>query len=134
LRTFVIRNWEIIPPKVRLLHHQYRTRLDMYCVLVFVAGIIALGGGALFLVGNRRSSVIPAGTSDARTTSSEHAGGIGAAHPLAALVTVIVFALFAFICYRAAIVSAQGYVAALASIDDAVGAAKRAPASHPNLG
>lgn len=42
-----MRRYESIPPRLRLHHDQYRTRLDMYCMLFFVFAVLALLGGAV---------------------------------------------------------------------------------------
>ncbi|MCL3862086.1 hypothetical protein [Actinotalea sp. K2] len=95
LRTFVIRNWHLLPLEIRVMHDQYRNRLDLYCTLVFVCGGIAAGGGALL------------GTVDHGVT--------------AAWVVFSSFALCSLACYRAGITSAGGYTAALQAIDAEVG-------------
>ena len=91
LRTFIIRNWDRVPSEMRVGHDQYRTRLDMYCVLVFVSGVLGIGGGSILLTGHR--------------------------HVTAAVTTIAIGVAFASVCYRAAISAAEGYTGILASID-----------------
>lgn len=100
LRTFVIRNWHLIPLDVRDLHDQYRNRLDLYCTLVFVCAVLAGGGLALL-------------SKDS--------------HRLAGVVCIVFFCISAGVSYRAAITSAEGYTGALNAIDDAVGARRGVP-------
>jgi hypothetical protein len=91
LRTFVIRNWGSVSEELRFAHDQYRTRLDMYCVLVFVGMVLAIGGGSLL--------------------------GIHHGHPVQAGVTCGLGLVFAGVCYRSAIGAATGYTSILAAID-----------------
>jgi hypothetical protein len=81
------------------LHNQYRTRLDLYCSLVFVSAVLAVGGPLLLLTGHR--------------------------HPGAAALTFGLFVALTFVCYVAAVTAARGYVGVLSAIDDAVGDAHR---------
>ncbi len=100
LRTFVIRSWRGLPREVQVLHDEYRNRLDLYCTLVFVCAVLAVGGGALLWT-------VPQG----RT-------GAG--------VVLALFAVCAVAAYRAAITSAVGYTGALQAIDVHVGERRRA--------
>lgn len=99
LRSFVIRNYQAIPPELRTIHDQYRVRLDLYCALVFVSGCLAVGGGGLLLTGH--------------------------SHQHAAASTFLAFAALMVVCYKAAMTTAEGYVSALQAIDDVVGGARR---------
>ncbi len=89
---FMLRHGGAATPRLRQHHDQFRTRLDMYCTLVFVQVALALGTVALLGTG---------------------------ANPFAG--TVIVTAIFAALAatsYSAAISSARGYCSALRAIFD----------------
>lgn len=99
LRTFVVRHWHLLPTELQILHDQYRNRLDLYCSLVFVCGVLALGGGALL-------------------ATQENGLAAGA-------LVLVTFGATAEACYRAAVMSAEGYIGALQAIDKVVGASAR---------
>lgn len=86
-QDLVLRRGDTIPPRLRLHHDQFRTRLDMYCTLIFV--YVALAGLSLTLLGSGGNPV--AGTA----------------------VTTTVFLVLAVTSYSAAIASARGYCTTL---------------------
>lgn len=90
LATFVLRRRPLVSPRTQIQHDQFRTRLDMYCTLVLI-GVTLIPISAWALLGLERWWVVP-----------------------------VLFALFAYICYRAAIASARGYVVTLRVMDQAV--------------
>jgi len=86
-QDLVLRRGDNIPARLRLHHDQFRTRLDMYCTLIFVH----LGLAALTI-----ASLVPARNSLVGTA-----------------VTATVFLLLAVASYSAAIASARGYCTTL---------------------
>jgi hypothetical protein len=46
---FVLRNYHRVPGHLRVHHDQFRTRLDMYCTLTFVSGVLAAASQLLWL-------------------------------------------------------------------------------------
>ena len=82
-----------ISSRVQLQHDQFRARLEMYCILVFVSGLLAAITPALLIGRSIRIWEIFA-----------ILGG---------------FAAVSFSSYQAAIASAKGYCAALKQIDKA---------------
>jgi VIT1/CCC1 family predicted Fe2+/Mn2+ transporter len=93
VQSFAFRYRQRVPPRVRLQHDQYRTRLDMYCTLVFVS---------LFL---------------AAITPITLVVRIG----LTTAVTMGGFSLMAVVSYLAAISSAKAYCTILKQMDEAAG-------------
>ncbi len=91
MRTYAIDQWGAMPSPTRLLFKQYRTRLDMYCVLVFIFVVLAAV-----------SSLILA--ADGLT---QFEVGFGISYLLLALVS-----------YRAAVFSAKGVNDILGSVRD----------------
>lgn len=89
LEAFILDNTDDIPGALREQHDQFRTRLDMYCTLVLVFLVLALGGG--FALGGR------------------------VAWPFG-LQFGIFCLLISWVCYRAAIASAHGYGVVLVAI------------------
>ena len=96
IEGFVMRNRHQVPSRVLIHHDQFRTRLDMYCTLVFVAAVLAI-------------SSIPALW--ALPTADRIAVALG-------------FAIMAQASYGAAISSARGYSTVLRQIDAAISAAR----------
>lgn len=87
----VIRNYDVIPPPLLNQHSQFRARLDMYCTLVFVFGVlIPISIAALWKFGTWH---VPA------------------------LSTGAVSAALTVLSYRAAIASGLGYGGTLKAID-----------------
>ncbi|QKV74961.1 hypothetical protein [Amycolatopsis sp. Hca4] len=86
-QDLMLRRGEDIPARLRLHHDQFRTRLDMYCTLIFVH----LGLAALTI-----ALLVPARNS-----------------LLGTAVTTTVFLLLAIASYSAAIASARGYCTTL---------------------
>ncbi|TDP96638.1 hypothetical protein [Labedaea rhizosphaerae] len=86
----VLRRGETIPPRLRQHHDQFRTRLDMYCTLVFIHVILA--ALALVVLGTRTGMFV------------------------GAVLVAVVFLIFAIASYSAAIASARGYCATLRAI------------------
>lgn len=89
LEGFILRRGETIPSQLRMHHDQFRTRLEMYCTLVFVHTLLAILSAALLT----RSSPWPIMT---------------------AIVTF--FLLLGAVSYSAAITSARGYTSTLRAI------------------
>ncbi|WP_410569502.1 hypothetical protein [Amycolatopsis sp. cmx-4-61] len=86
-QDLVLRRGDAIPARLRLHHDQFRTRLDMYCTLIFVnLGLAAL---TVALLAPARNSLL--GTA----------------------VITMVFLLLALASYSAAITSARGYCTTL---------------------
>ncbi len=92
VQRFAFRYRERVPPRVRLQHDQYRTRLDMYCTLVFVS---------LFLVAMTPVTLV------------------GRISILATVITMGSFSLMAVVSYLAAISSAKAYCTILKQMDEA---------------
>jgi hypothetical protein len=92
VRSFVLRQREKASVRVQIHHDQFRTRLDMYCTLVFVSAFLAI------------------------MTPIALAGRIGAA---AIAITVGSFTAMGVASYLAAIASAGSYCVALKRIDEA---------------
>ena len=90
LEGFVIRNHERLPAMLREHHRQYRTRLDMYCSLTLIFGVLAVASVfALWTVGS----------------------------PWAVVLFTAFNAGLAAVAYEAAVASARGYAVALREID-----------------
>jgi len=94
LEGYINRNWNNLSKILQEEHDQYRTRLDLYCLLVFV--LVALG--ALVLV-----------------MFKPHSGDWRLGTALA-----LTYWLLAGIAYSAAVASARGYGSVLRTINDAV--------------
>jgi hypothetical protein len=92
LEGFVIRHWDDIPPGLQREHDQYRTRLDLYCLLVFVFTVLGVGAAALI---------------DDATHAVLGRSGVAA-----------FFVSLALVSYEAAISSARGYGTVLATVDE----------------
>lgn len=91
LATFVMNRRSLLPPSVRTQHDQFRTRIEMYSILVFVALIVAVSALAiLWSIRGIEVAFICGGS-----------------------------ALIAFTSYHAAIASARGYVVILRQMDRA---------------
>jgi hypothetical protein len=91
LQGYVLRRHAKVPRRVQLQHDRFRTRLEMYCTLVFVsASLSALTPTALL---GRGISVVPI------------------------VVIAVCFAALSEASYLAAIASASGYCAALKVMD-----------------
>lgn len=101
IEGFALRRRGAVPARVQLQHDQFRSRLDMYCTLVFVGISLAVLSAAL-LAGKVRTVEL--------------------------LLTTAVFVLLAVTSYGAAIASARGYCAALREMDR-VGVPGATPAS-----
>ena len=97
----------MMTPDLRQQHDQYRSRLDMYCVLVFVSAFLAAIGPVLLITGQ----------SD---------------RPGAAVGVGLSFFVLALASYKAALLSAGHYAGVLRSIDIAVGQAKAAEKTGPS--
>jgi hypothetical protein len=94
LEGFVLRHRAILPLRLQTQHDQFRDRLDMYCMLVFVS--VASGGVAAALVSGRIA--------------------------VWQVVTIVAaYLVFGFVCYHSAIASGRGYGSALKEIDAFVG-------------
>ena len=91
VRSFVLRQRGTVSRRVQIQHDQFRTRLDMYCTMVFVS---------LFL-----SAISPIAL-------------IGRVEVVAIAVTIGSFIVMAIASYLAAITSAGGYCTALKQMDE----------------
>jgi hypothetical protein len=94
LEQFVILHWDETPDALRKEHDQYRTRLDLYCMLVFVFFVLAIVSPLLLTHGPR--------------------------YIIAAAVTSAAYLIMSFVSYAAAIASARGYGSALKGIEEIV--------------
>lgn len=93
LQGFVLRIYSTISPDLKIQHDQFRTRLDMYCSLVFVFLVLAILGPLLL-----------ASTSPQILTNSAGA--------------LLLYASLGVVSYGAAITSARGYGSALLVINE----------------
>jgi hypothetical protein len=91
---FALRRRGLVSPRIQQQHDQFRTRLDMYCTLVFVASSLVIASLALLL---------------------------GRVDSVGLLVLEALFLSIALTSYNAAIASARGYCAALRQMDEASG-------------
>jgi hypothetical protein len=92
VRSFVLRQRDTVSRRVQMQHDQFRTRLDMYCTLVFVSVFLSV------------------------MTPVALVGRIGIA---AVAITIGSFAAMGVASYLAAIASAGGYCTALKQMDEA---------------
>jgi hypothetical protein len=99
LAGFVMRNRHLVPTRILIHHDQFRTRLDMYCVLYFVS-LLAAGIS------------IPVLWSPLPTLS--------ALEVIGRVLVTLAFCAMAWACYGAALASGVGYVAALQEMNSAV--------------
>lgn len=95
VRGFVLRQRSTVSRRVQMQHDQFRTRLDMYCTLVFVSAVL----GALAPIAL-----------------------VGQVSLAAVVITTASFVVMAVVCYLAAIASASGYCMALKQMDESAGA------------
>jgi hypothetical protein len=93
LQGFVMSHRHLVPPRVLAHHDQFRTRLDMYCTLVFVAATLAIAS-------------IPA---------------LWALPLLDRIVVLLALLMASIASYGAALSSARGYGTALREVDRSVG-------------
>jgi hypothetical protein len=107
LEQFVILHWDETPDVLRKEHDQYRTRLDLYCMLVFVFFVLAIVSPLLLTHGPR--------------------------YIVGAAITSAAYLLMSFVSYAAAIASARGYGSALKAIDEIV-STKEAESEKPRNG
>jgi hypothetical protein len=91
VRSFVLRQRNTVSRRIQVQHDQFRTRLDMYCTLVFVSAFLAVIS-PIALIGR--------------------IGNISTA------LATVSFAIMAITSYLAAIVSASGYCTALRQMDE----------------
>lgn len=107
VQAFVMRQREKASLRLRVQHDQFRTRLDMYCVLTLVAFGLAFGAPAvLWGVPNQETSTLV----EVWTVRITEAGLIKAAIAGSLL-------LVSWASYSAAIASARGYVTILRQMD-----------------
>jgi hypothetical protein len=90
VRSFVHRQRGTVSRRVQIQHDQFRTRLDMYCTLVFVSAVLAVIAPIVL------------------------AGRVNIA---AVIITTASFVLMAVVSYLAAIASANGYCTTLKQMD-----------------
>lgn len=102
LQGFAMRTRPLVPPRLQLQHDQFRQRLDMYCILVFVSAFCAILTATLLTIG----------------VEIENYWGIGG--------LALGFLLLGAVSYVSAIASARGYGATLRVMDDAAGKAGQA--------
>jgi hypothetical protein len=86
----VMRRYDSIPPRLMVQHDQFRNRLEMYCCLVLVFGVLAVGSAWLL----------------ARPKE----------HYISAAGAFVILSLLGLVSYRAAIASARGYCTVLRTI------------------
>ena len=91
VRSFVLRQRSTVSRRVQMQHDQFRTRLDMYCTLVFVSAVLAV--------------IAPVAL-------------VGRVNIAAVTITTVSFVVMAVVSYLAAIVSASGYCTALKQMDE----------------
>lgn len=90
VRSFALRQRSTVSRRIQMQHDQFRTRLDMYCTLVFVSVVLAI--------------VAPVAL-------------VGRLGTVALSITTASFAVMAVVSYLAAIASANGYCTALKQMD-----------------
>ncbi len=90
LESFVLRHWDETPSALRKEHDQYRTRLDLYCMLVFIFLVLAILAPLLI-------------------TS-------GAGYLPGTVATSFAYLVMSFVSYGAAVASARGFGTALKAI------------------
>jgi hypothetical protein len=91
LQGYALRRYEMVPRQVQIQHDVYRTRLEMYCTLVFVCGSLALFTPIALL---------------------------GRVNIIALAITFASFAVMSVVSYLAALTSADGYCFALRQMDE----------------
>jgi hypothetical protein len=91
LQGYALRRYEMVPRQVQIQHDVYRTRLEMYCTLVFVSGSLMLFTLLALL---------------------------GRVNIIAVAVTFASFAVMSVVSYLAALTSADGYCFALRQMDE----------------
>lgn len=91
LQGYALRRYEMVPRQVQIQHDVYRTRLEMYCTLVFVSASLMLF--ALITL-------------------------LGRVNIVAIVITSASFALMSAVSYLAALASADGYCFALRQMDE----------------
>jgi hypothetical protein len=106
IQGFVMRHYDKIHPRLLTRHTEHRTRLDMYCTLVFVFALL-----------------VPADIILLWKFGPWHSPALGGA---------LLLVLLAYVSYRAALASADGYGTALLEINAQVKAAKSATSDDPN--
>ena len=99
IESYALRRRQHANSRVQLQHDQFRTRLDMYCTLVFVAALLTLF--TLVVLGISRYS-----HNDASWGETAWSAGI-----------VVGLALLTWTSYLAAVASARGYLTALIQMD-----------------
>lgn len=100
---FALRRREAASPRVQLQHDQFRTRLDMYCTLVFVSLLLAGASSALF------------------AWSAIQQPGWRLFDVVWSVAIVCALLMLAWTSYVAAIASARGYLTALVHMDEPSG-------------
>lgn len=99
LQGYALRRYEMVPRQVQIQHDVYRTRLEMYCTLVFVSGSLMLFTPMTLL---------------------------GRVNIVATAITFASFAVMSIVSYLAALTSASGYCFALRQMDESFPAAAEA--------
>jgi hypothetical protein len=90
LERFVISHWPETPRALRREHDQYRTRLDLYCMLVFVFLVLAILAPLLIT--------------------------LGSGYLIGTVATASAYLIMSFVSYAAAVASARGYGTTLKAI------------------
>lgn len=98
LESFVLRRWDKTPGALQREHDQYRTRLDLYCMLVFIFLVLAILAPPLMTRGS--------------------------GYLAATLATSFAYLVMAFVSYGAAVASARGFSTALKAIAERDDSAK----------
>ncbi len=94
---FALRRRKLVDARIQAQHDQFRTRLDMYCTLVFVSLSLAVAAPLIL-----------------RDVPHGHGEGL-----LQWLAAPTFFVLLAFASYKAAVASARGYCSILRIMDEA---------------
>ena len=94
LEGFLMRNYVAIPPRLLLQHDQWRDRLEMYAILICVSAVLALASIPLLRLN------LP--------------------YAIGSVIGFVSMALLGWLFYRAAVASARGYGAVLASMNSYV--------------
>lgn len=91
IEGFILRNYNQIPEILRSQHEQFRTRLDMYCILVFVFAALAILAPTLLFS--------------------------ALAHPLPSITAFLLYFMLSWVSYEAALASARGYGSILRAVN-----------------
>jgi hypothetical protein len=87
LEDFVYNRYDLMTPELKVQHDQFRSRLNIYCLLTFIFSSLAIASPIALVHGR-----------------ANLAGGV---------VFAVIYAILALVSYQAAIASARGYVRVL---------------------